>query len=54
LLNYSVYALLVAVSRTVFAHPVLGVAAGSLAGLTLNFLVSRHFVFTRAKAPQGP
>jgi putative flippase GtrA len=46
LLNYTTYAVLVAFSRTVFVYPVLGVAAGSLAGMTLNFALSRRFVFT--------
>jgi putative flippase GtrA len=27
------------------AHPVLGVAAGSIAGMFINFVVSRRFVF---------
>jgi putative flippase GtrA len=46
LLNYATYAVLVVSSSTVFAHPVLGVAAGSIAGLLVNFLLSRRFVFT--------
>lgn len=44
-LNYSTYALLVANVPLVTAHPVIGVAAGSLAGLSGNFLLSRRFVF---------
>ena len=35
----------VALSATVFAHPSIGVAAGSLAGLVVNFTLSRRFVF---------
>lgn len=46
LLNYGTYAVLVASVSTVFAHPVLGVAAGSFAGLLANFALSRQFVFT--------
>jgi putative flippase GtrA len=46
LLNYTTYAILVASSSTVFEHPVLGVAAGSSAGLLFNFTLSRRFVFT--------
>ena len=45
LVNYGTYALLVTVYPIVAAHPVLGVAAGSIAGLTVNFLLSRHAVF---------
>src|ERR1051326_5356088 len=33
LINWGTYAILVALSATVFAHPSIGVAAGSLAGL---------------------
>ena len=43
--NYSVYAALIAFVPIVRAHPVLGVAAGSLCGLVLNFSVSRQWVF---------
>jgi putative flippase GtrA len=44
-LNYGTYALLVAFVPVVAANPVLGVAAGSIAGLGGNFLASRRFVF---------
>jgi putative flippase GtrA len=44
--NYGTYAALLALSPLVAAHPVLGVAAGSLAGLALNFSLSRRLVFT--------
>jgi putative flippase GtrA len=44
-LNYGTYAVLVAVFPLVAANPVLGVAAGSIAGLGGNFLASRRFVF---------
>jgi len=43
--NYGTYALLVATVPLVAQHPVLGVAAGSLAGMIGNFLLSRRFVF---------
>ena len=46
--NYGTYAALVATSATVAAHPVLGVAAGSIAGMFINFAVSRRFVFRPA------
>jgi len=45
LLNYGVYALLLAHSASVRAWPVLGVAAGSVAGMGLNFLSSWFLVF---------
>jgi putative flippase GtrA len=43
--NYGTYAALVAGVPLVAEHPVLGVAAGSLAGMVGNFLLSRRFVF---------
>lgn len=43
--NYGTYAALIAWVPLVAAHPVLGVAAGSIAGLAGNFLLSRRFVF---------
>jgi putative flippase GtrA len=43
--NYGTYAALVAGMPLVAANPVLGVAAGSLAGMFINFGLSRRFVF---------
>lgn len=43
--NYSVYALLVYMSPYFAAYPFLGIAAGALSGMTLNFLLSRQMVF---------
>lgn len=43
--NYTTYAILVTWSAVAATHPVLGVAAGSIAGLAVNFLLSRHVVF---------
>lgn len=48
LCNYGTYAALVAGVPLVAAQPVIGVAAGSLAGLVANFLMSRRFVFGAA------
>lgn len=45
LINYGVYAALVSASEIVAKWPVIGVAAGSLAGLVANFFLSRRFVF---------
>ena len=44
-LNYGTYALLVATVPVVAAHPILGVAAGSIAGMFANFFLSRAVVF---------
>jgi len=43
--NLGLYAWLVTSSALVVSHPVLGVAAGSLAGMLVNFFVARNFVF---------
>jgi putative flippase GtrA len=45
LANYSIYAALVTWVPLIAAWPVLGVAAGSLAGLAFNFTASRQWVF---------
>jgi putative flippase GtrA len=43
--NYGTYAALITGVPLVAANPVLGVAAGSLAGMLGNFFLSRRFVF---------
>lgn len=45
LVNYGTYATLVTTHPTAAAYPALGVAAGSLAGLAINFTLSRYLVF---------
>lgn len=52
--NYGTYAALVAGVPLVAAQPVIGVAAGSLAGMAANFLMSRRFVFGAAGADPRP
>ena len=44
-LNLAVYAVLISVSTAVADQPILGVAAGALAGMVSNFLLSRAMVF---------
>ena len=44
-LNRGAYSILVTVSETCVEHPVLAVAAGSIAGMFLNFTMSRKVVF---------
>ena len=44
--NYGTYALLIAHTPLVASYPVLGVAAGSIAGMFFNFFVSRRVVFS--------
>lgn len=45
LVNYAVYAGLIASGDPFAAHPVLAVAAGSLAGMFFNFAASKKLVF---------
>jgi len=52
--NYGTYAALVASVALVAQYPVLGVAAGSVAGMTGNFLLSRRFVFGGASGAANP
>lgn len=49
LINYGIYALLVAVSDTVRQGPWIGVAAGSAASALVNFCAARGVVFTGRK-----
>lgn len=50
--NYATYALLVGTVSLVSEHPVIGVGAGSLAGLVLNFAASKRFVFTASRGAE--
>ena len=43
--NYATYAALVYSVELVQRWPVLGVAAGSIGGLTINYLLARRYVF---------
>ena len=52
--NYGTYAALVATVTLVAQHPVIGVAAGSLAGMMGNFLLSRRYVFGGASRAPDP
>ena len=44
--NYAVYAVIVSLHRGSAVAPALGVALGSLAGMLVNFSVSKRYVFT--------
>ena len=52
--NYGTYAALIATVAFVAQYPVIGVAAGSLAGMMGNFLLSRRFVFGGAARAPDP
>jgi putative flippase GtrA len=49
--NLATYAALVAAADLVSTYPVLGVAVGSIAGLAVNFIGSRLFVFRQSNDP---
>lgn len=51
--NYGIYAALVYSLPLVRAWPVLGVAAGSVAGLAVNYASSRYWVFRRGRSPRS-
>lgn len=48
--NYATYAVLLAGTDTVAAWPVIGVAAGSLAGMTVNYLGADRWIFGARRA----
>ena len=52
LVNYLVYAVLVGRLAIVGDHPILGVAAGSLAGMFINLATSRFLIFRFSSAKQ--
>lgn len=47
--NYMVYAALIWSLESVRQWPVIGVAAGSLAGMVVNYLLARRYVFIGSK-----
>lgn len=52
LVNYGVYGVIVTFGAALAYAPFLGVAAGSIAGLALNFAASRIFVFRLSISPK--
>ncbi len=51
--NYGAYAALVHGTELVRAWPVIGVAAGSIAGLAVNYLGARFWVFAGKRTASG-
>jgi putative flippase GtrA len=51
LVNYAVYATYISVRHNSAIAPAIGVAIGSLAGMLVNFLVSKQFVFRKQSEP---
>ncbi len=52
LINYGVYAGLMATVPLAKAHPIVGVFCGTLAAMIVNFFLAQRFVF--GKAPSQP
>jgi putative flippase GtrA len=52
MVNYLVYSVYISLHGMSMSAPAIGVAAGSLAGMIVNFLVSKHFAFI--KEPTAP
>jgi putative flippase GtrA len=51
LVNYGTYAAAIEASDLVRAHPALGVALGSIAGMALNFWSAKTIIFERKAKP---
>jgi putative flippase GtrA len=49
--NYSAYLWLILHYPVVNSHPILGVAAGSIAGMFINYATSRFIIFRNIKHP---
>ena len=49
--NYGAYAMLLVRYSFVLDNPIIGVAAGSLAGMCVNFLTSRFLLFRKQHEP---
>lgn len=45
--NYGIYSCLISAYRIVFEHPVIGVAAGSIAGMFVNLATSKLILFRK-------
>ena len=44
-INLAIYMLLVAMSSTIAQYPIIGVAAGSVTGMMVNYLSSKFLIF---------
>lgn len=52
--NYATYAWLITTSSLVAAHPIMGVGAGSIAGMFVNLLTSRFALYRKSHARGAP
>jgi len=54
IVNIGVYAALVNTSAYCAAHPIIGVAAGSIAGMGVNYVAAHRFVFNAGQPALRP
>jgi putative flippase GtrA len=54
IVNLGVYAVMVNTSAFCAAHPVLGVAAGSIAGMGVNYVTAQRYVFNAGETAVRP
>lgn len=47
--NYGLYSWLITAYKTVLDNPIIGIAAGSIAGMTINLATSRFILFRKDK-----
>lgn len=52
-LNYGVFSLLVATTAFFYNYPIFAIGFGSIAGLSVNFLVARNLVFKGSKKDEA-
>ena len=52
--NYVIFSLLVFFFPRVHAEPIIGVAAGSIAGMFVNWMTSKYFLFRKSKLTSHP
>lgn len=51
--NYGTYAILISQYDFINTHPIIGVAAGSLMGLLINFFTSKTILYRLSSAKEG-
>jgi putative flippase GtrA len=47
LVNYSAYSFMILVFDYVYSHPILGVAIGSIAGMLVNLILAKRFLYKK-------
>lgn len=47
IVNYSTYSLMILILDYAYSHPVLGIAVGSVAGMFVNLIVAKRFLYKK-------